>query len=91
MATKIKNLGRERVQVGVITADGKKASIGLQPRSPKPVELPEGVTLDLNWMALYGQKVKIMPDLPAVKIPEVQAAAVPAVVETATPAPDTTA
>lgn len=58
----IRNIGRTAQAVGVITAEGKKAYIRVMPRNPKGVTLPEGATLDPNWMALNGKYIREFDD-----------------------------
>ncbi len=59
MATTVKNVGRIPLQVGIILANGKKTSIRVMQRSPKPVGLPEGSRIDENWFALNGKNILV--------------------------------
>lgn len=59
MATTVKNVGRIPVQVGIILANGKKTSIRVMQRSPKPVGLPVGARIDENWLALNGKNILV--------------------------------
>lgn len=59
MATTVKNVGRIPLQVGIILANGKKTSIRIMQRSPKPVGLPVGSRIDENWLALNGKNIRV--------------------------------
>lgn len=52
----IRNVGRTAIPVGLILADGTKASVRVMPRN-KGVTLDPGASVDPNWKALKGQYI----------------------------------
>lgn len=74
----IRNIGRVTEHVGVILEDGVKSTIRVMSRTRKGVTLPPGVVLDPNWMALYGQYIKLFEDevisviTPSSSVPEAE-------------------
>lgn len=89
MAIRIANTSRIPQHVGIITADGKKASVRLMPK--RRGDLPEGATLDPNWMALHGSDIKIIPVATTVDVATVAAQASATVIsQTPVPAVDAT-
>ena len=58
MATLVINTGRVPQQVGVIDANGKKATVRVMGRGRG--ELGPDVKIDPNWMALNGKYIKLV-------------------------------
>jgi len=87
MATLLINTGRVPQQVGVILPNGKKSTTRIMGRSRGT--LAPGVTVDPNWIALYGKSIKVVEQQPVISVAPVSVPAVATATTAAVVAPVT--